>query len=269
MTRHSAQNDSPARLGHSPASSWYVNAGQADLSRPTPPPRRLHIAAQPQDIVIDTHKTAIIVVDMQNDFCHPDGWLAHIGVDVSGPRAAIEPLAQLLPALREKDVPVLWVNWGNRVDRRNLSAALLHVYNPDGASVGLGDAVPASGAPVLERNSWGAATVDELVAAPGDIHVDKYRMSGFWDNELDSILRNAGITTLLFAGVNSDQCVLHTLADANFLGYDCVLIDDCATTASPDFCREATRYNVKQIFGFLTQSADLLAALDQFPGVDQ
>ncbi|ERJ19617.1 isochorismatase protein [Salinisphaera shabanensis E1L3A] len=261
--------DYNASLGHAPATAWHVNAQQVDMTRTPPPPRRVAIQAEPQHIVVDANKTAIVVIDMQNDFCHPDGWLAHIGVDVSGPRQAIEPLADLLPVLRTAEVPVVWVNWGNRLDRRNISAALLHVYNPDGQSVGLGDAVPASGAPVLERDSWGAATVDELVAAPGDIHVDKYRMSGFWDNELDSVLKNAGITTLLFAGVNSDQCVLHTLADANFLGYDCVLVDDCATTASPEFCREATRYNVKQIFGFVAHSADVRAGFAQSSGESQ
>jgi len=74
--------------------------------------------------------------------------------------------------------------------------------------------------------------VEELEQMPQDIRVDKYRMSGFWDTPLDSILRNLGRTTL-FAGVNADQCVMVTLQDANFLGYDCVLIKDCTGTTSP------------------------------------
>jgi ureidoacrylate peracid hydrolase len=69
------------------------------------------------------------------------------------------------------------------------------------------------------------------------------------------------VTTLLFAGVNLDQCVLHTLADANFLGYDTLLLEDCAATTSPAFCRDATLYNVRQIFGFTLTSADLLKGL--------
>jgi ureidoacrylate peracid hydrolase len=86
-------------------------------------------------------------------------------------------------------------------------------------------------------------------------------MSGFWDTPLDSILRNLDITTLLFAGVNLDQCVMCTLQDANFLGYDCILIEDCAATTSPDFCREATIYNIKQCFGFVVSSEVLGDAL--------
>ena len=114
---------------------------------------------------------------------------------------------------------------------------------------------------MLEQDSWSAAVVDELPIAPADIRVSKYRMSGFWDTPLDSILRNLGVATLLFAGVNVDQCVLCTLQDANFLGYDCLLVEDCAATTSPSFCREATLYNVNQCFGFVTTSASVLTAL--------
>jgi len=71
---------------------------------------------------------------------------------------------------------------------------------------------------VLQKDSWAAAVVDELAIEPTDIRVDKHRISGFWDTPLDSILRNLGVRTILFAGVNTDQCVLHTLTDANFLG---------------------------------------------------
>ena len=128
--------------------------------------------------------------------------------------------------------------------------------------MGLGDPVPASGAPVLQKDSWGAAVIDELTVADTDVRVDKFRMSGFWDTPLDSILRNLGVSTCLFAGVNADQCVLHTLADANFLGYDTVLLEDCTATTSPAFCWDATLYNARQIFGFTALSTDLIAALE-------
>ncbi len=91
--------------------------------------------------------------------------------------------------------------------------------------------------------------------------VDKHRMSGFWDAELDSVLRDLAVTTLLFAGVNADQCVLATLVDAACIGYDVVLLEDCSATTSPPFCWEATVYNVRQCFGFTAQAADLVAAL--------
>jgi len=217
--------------------------------------------AEPQHLIIDLARTAIVVIDMQNDFCAKGGWLDHIGVDVTSARRPIGPLQALLPALRAAGVPVIWVNWGNRPDRLNLSPSVLHVYKPTGEGVGLGDPLPDSGARVLERGSWAAAVVDELTPRDGDVRVDKYRMSGFWDTELDSILRTLGVTTLLFGGVNADQCVMCTLQDANFLGYDCVLVSDCTATTSPEYCWQATLYNVKQCFGFVAESRALLDAL--------
>ena len=86
-------------------------------------------------------------------------------------------------------------------------------------------------------------------------------LASFQDTELDSILRNLNVTTLLFAGVNADQCVLCTLQDANFHGYDCMLLRDCAATTSPDYCMAATVYNVNQCFGFVLESPVLTAAL--------
>jgi nicotinamidase-related amidase len=248
-------------LGSSARNRWSVSETRADLVREPVPPRPITVQAEGKRVTFDLARTAIIVVDMQNDFCHPDGWLGHLGIDVAPVRAPIAPLQALLPVLRNHGVPVIWVNWGNRPDQLNLSPALLHVYKPSGAGLGLGDALPGSGAKVLERGSWSAAVVDELAAAPSDIHVAKYRMSGFQDTELDSILRNLNIATLMFAGVNADQCVLCTLQDANFRGYDCLLLADCAATTSPDYCLAATIYNVRQCFGFVLRSEQIAAEL--------
>ena len=248
-------------LGSSARNRWSVSETRASLVRQPVPPRPITVQANGKLVTLDLARTAIIVVDMQNDFCHPDGWLAHLGVDITPARTPIAPLQRLLPVLRNYDVPVIWVNWGNRPDRLNLSPALLHVYKPSGAGVGLGDALPGSGAKVLERGSWSAAIVDELTADPSDIQVAKYRMSGFQDTELDSILRNLGVTTLMFAGINADQCVLCTLQDANFRGYDCLLLEDCAATTSPDYCVAATLYNVRQCFGFVVKSETIAAEL--------
>jgi nicotinamidase-related amidase len=250
-------------LGSSGSNSWRVSEQRADLVRQLVLPRAVTVQTQGKLVTFDLARTAIVIVDMQNDFCHPKGWLAHIGVDVAPTRRPIAPLRRLLPVLREASVPVIWLNWGNRPDRLNLSPSLLHVYNPSGAGIGLGDALPGSGAKVLERGSWSAAIVDELPVAPADIHVAKYRMSGFQDTEFDSILRNLGVTTLMFAGVNADQCVLCTLQDANFRGYDCLLLEDCAATTSPDYCMAATIYNVNQCFGFVVRSEAIAAEVGQ------
>lgn len=244
-----------------PPTAWYVDATTADLTRPALEPHIVTLATETKTLRLDLAKAALVVIDMQNDFCHPDGWLAHIGVDVSPARRPIEPLQGLLPVMRSHQIPILWVNWGNRPDLMNLSAATRHVYNPTGDGVGLGDPLPKNQAPVLQKDSWAAAVVDELEQKPEDIRVDKYRMSGFWDTPLDSILKTLGRTTLFFTGVNADQCVMATLQDANFLGYDCILVSDCTATTSPSFCWDATIYNVNQCFGFVTNTAMIFDAV--------
>ncbi len=246
-----------------PPNAWAVNETLADITRPPQTPQPVILSTETKTLRLDLAKAAILVIDMQNDFCHPDGWLAHIGVDVAPARQPIAPLQTLLPILRDVGVPVVWINWGNRPDLLNISAASLHVYNPTGVGVGLGDPLPSNGAMVLMAGSWAAAVVEELQQTQEDIQVDKYRMSGFWDTPLDSILRNLGRTTLFFAGVNADQCVMTTLQDANFLGYDCVLVKDCTATTSPEYCWLATLYNIKQCFGFVTDSQAILKALDE------
>ena len=245
------------RAGH----KWRASTRHVDMATTPARSRPLKVAAAPQDVTIDLKRTAIIVVDMQNDFCAEGGWVDHLGADYTPDRLPIAPLQKLLPALRKAQVPVIWLNWGNRPDLANMPPNQIHLYKNSGTGIGLGDPLPGSGAPVLQKDSWAAAVVDELAPDPMDIKVDKYRISGFWDTPLDSILRNLDIRTVLFAGVNTDQCVLHSLTDANFLGYGCVLVEDCCGTTSPDFCRESTVWNVKKCFGFVTDSKKILKAL--------
>lgn len=253
-------NSSLKPLG-TPPNAWMVSQAIADITRPALPSRCITLPTDTKTLRLDLAKTAILVIDMQNDFCHPDGWLAHIGVDVTPAHQPIAPLQALLPILRSQQVPVVWLNWGNRPDLLNISAAIQHVYNPTGEGIGLGDPLPKNQAPVLMAGSWAAAIVDELTPAPEDIRVDKYRMSGFWDTALDSILKNLGRTTLLLAGVNADQCVMVTLQDANCLGYDCILLRDCTATTSPEYCWQATIYNVNQCFGFVSDALALQQAI--------
>lgn len=108
------------RLGSTHVNSWGATASSISLLRPERPSRPVSVPSQPQALTFDLARTAIIVIDMQNDFCHRDGWLASIGVDITAARRPIDPLKTLLPALRKHDVPVIWLNWGNRPDRLNL-----------------------------------------------------------------------------------------------------------------------------------------------------
>ena len=250
----------PVPLGRSRTNRWLVDQERVDFVRDAVAPRAIAFQAAPQAVRLDLARTALVIVDMQNDFCHPDGWLGSLGIDVTSTRGLAEPIARILAAARASELPVIWVNWGNRPDLLNLGPSTLHVYNPDGRGTGLGDPL-ANGAPVLQFGSWAADIIDELGDTSQDIHVAKYSMSGFWDTPLDSVLRNLGVTTLLFAGVNLDQCVICTLQDASFRGYDCILLRDCCGTTSPPYCADATLYNIKQCFGFVADSMSIIEAV--------
>ena len=254
--KNRAEGDPSRKLGRG-RHSWIIGDRHIALSAPRPPPLLVTIAAEPAPVEIDLRRAAMVVVDMQNNFCAPGGPSDKAGLDLAPERALIAPLQRILPVVRLADIPVVWLNWGNRPDLRNMAPTALFAFNPDGRGVGIGDTRPDGGGNVLEKGSWSAAIIDELELGPNDILVDKYRISGFWDTPLDSILRNYDITTLLFTGVNMDVCVFHTLADAHFLGYDCILVEDCCGTTSPDFCVQATLWNVKKCFGFVTRSEAL------------
>ena len=115
------------RLGAA-RNSWGVGPGLVDLRREPVPPSPVTVMARPQTLTLDLARTAIVVVDMQNDFCHPDGWLASIGVTTSPrPGTPIGPLRELLPWLRANHCAVIWLNWGNRPDRANVPPGVLHV----------------------------------------------------------------------------------------------------------------------------------------------
>jgi len=254
-------SDTPRNIG-SGRNAWLGTEERIALAPPRAARRPVGLAARPVAIELDLARTAMIVVDMQNAFCAPGGLTDLNGADLGRARAPIAPLNGLLPALRQNDVPVIWLNWGHRPDRLNVPPMTQHAFDPANRGRGIGDDLPGGNGSVLLKDSWSAAIVDELVTDPHDIHVDKYRVSGFWDTPLDSILRNLDVRTLLFAGVNLDVCVYHTLADAHFLGYDCVLVEDCSTTTAPQFCTDATLFNIKKCFGFLTTSAELGSSLE-------
>jgi len=251
----------PVMMGANPGQAWKVTPDAVDMTRPAPPVQPLAVTAEPQNITVDAAKSALLIVDMQNDFCTKGGWLDSRGIDIAPNRKPIAPLAALIDAFRASDIPVIWVNWGVRKDLLNISPSLRHAHNPRGEEPGIAQAVPGTRSEVIAAGSWGAEVVDEINPGDKDVQIIKHRFSAFWDTETDAVLRNMGIKTLFIGGVNMDQCVMTTLEDASFLGYDTILIEDGTATTSPDFCVQAVLYNVKLLYGFVTQSAEILRAL--------
>ena len=181
-------------LGTSATYHWRVNETVVDMAMPLPAPRRAMIACAPQSVTVDLNRTALIVIDMQNDFCAKNGWVDHLGVDYTPDRAPIAPLQRLLPHVRNAGVPVIWVNWGNRPDLLNMPPNQIHLYKPHGVGIGLGEPLPSSGAHVLEKDSWAAAVVDELKPLAGDIdgrQVQDQRLLGYAARQHPQESRNA------------------------------------------------------------------------------
>ena len=242
--------------------AWQLGQQGLSLVRQTRSTKAVRFDALPQPIEIDLARSALVVVDMQNDFCHPRGWFGQKGISVKPMRRPIAAIAALLPAWRTTGAPVVWLNWGVRPDRLNLSPTVQFKGKRSAEGVGYAEASPEDRGLSVVAGQWGAQVIDELAVAPQDITVFKHRLSGFWDNELDSILRQQGITTLLFAGVNTDRCVFSSLQDAGFLGYDCVLLSDACSTPSPAYVSKAIHFIVQQFHGFVVSTQALLPALN-------
>jgi nicotinamidase-related amidase len=251
------------KLGPTPQNTWDVTPAEVSLIRPVLLPRPAPIPAKPQNIVLDVARSGLVVVDMQNDFCTKGGWFSEKGADVSAPHRIVPALQELLPAFRAAGAPIFWVNWGNRPDNADLPPSVLHAGKPHGTGPGYGDMLPSGSGPVLVRGSQGAALIADLQTDPADVFIHKTRFDGFIDNEFDSVLRNRNISTLLFAGINTDRCVFATLMHASFLGYDCILIEDACATPSPEYCTDAVTFLVRLLYGFTVTAGDVIAALKE------
>ena len=122
-------------LGFGAQYRWWADTHTVDMAAPAPAPVPVALPCEPQNVVVDLGRTAIIVIDMQNDFCAKGGWVDHLGADYTPDRTPIAPLQRLLPVLRKAAVPVIWVNWGNRPDLANMPPNQIHLYKPRGVGV--------------------------------------------------------------------------------------------------------------------------------------
>lgn len=251
----------PVPFGPAVHNAWQLHADRISFVRQPVAPQPLLIDAAPQPVEIDLARSAIVVIDMQNDFCHADGWFAQKGLGIKAARKPIPVIQKLLPAWREAGGAVVWLNWGIRADRLNLSPTVQFKGKRTADGVGYGEPSPVDHGGSLVQGSWGAQVIEELEVAGTDITVHKHRLSGFWDNELDTLLRQQGITTLLFVGINTDRCVFSTLQDANFLGYDCLLLADACSTPSPAYVTKGVLYIVQLLHGFVASATAVMQAL--------
>lgn len=215
----------------------------------------------PYDGEAAPHHTALIVIDMQVDFCGEGGYVDKMGYDLSQTARAVEPIRRVLDAARRTpNFTVIHTREGHRPDLSDLPA------NKRRRSAAIGAEIGSEGpcGRILVRGEPGWEIVPELAPEPGEVVIDKPGKGSFYATDLDLILRTAGITNLILTGITTDVCVHTTMREANDRGYECLLLEDC-TGATDEGNYRASLEMIKMqggVFGAVAHSNQLLRVLD-------
>jgi ureidoacrylate peracid hydrolase len=193
---------------------------------------------------VSPHNAAVLVVDVQNDYCAPNGGLARLGVDMSAIDACIPRISALVDGARQAGVPVIHIR--THVEAVTESPVWMELRlrrSPDRPRW-------------CEPNTWGADFY-RVKPLPNEVVITKHRYSGFIDTNLDLILRSMGISSLIMTGVASNNCVDCTARDGFMNDYYIVFVDDC-TAATNASIHAATLANIESLFGIVVRSEQVL-----------
>lgn len=238
------------------------------LSRAPDRNHRAMLDAKPEPIAVDAAKTAVIVIDMQNDFGAKGGLFDRAGLDISMIQRAVAPTAAVLRAARNAGIKIIYLNMGFRPDLSDLGASdspnrMRHLMFGVGKSLRAPD---GSQSRFLIRDTWNTAVVSELTPEDGDTVIYKHRFSGFYETEFDAILKRLEIRSLIVTGCTTSVCVESTVRDAMFRDYQCILLADCMGEPIgndlPRSNHEASLLVMQTLFGWVSDSTKFKKALE-------
>jgi nicotinamidase-related amidase len=216
------------------------------------------IQAEPEPILVNLERTAIVVIDMQRDFLEPGGFGESLGNDVSLLGKAVGPCRALLDRARAKGVFILHTREGHRPDLSDAPRAKVERGAPN---LRIGAVGPMGR--ILVRGEPGHDIIEQLYPKPGEPVIDKPGKGAFYATQLQDLLAEAGITQLLVTGVTTEVCVHTTTREANDRGYECLVVSDCVGSYFPEFQRVGLEMISAQggIFGWVAGSEAVIDAL--------